>query len=152
MIDNTPTDTPSRSSSISDRDLQKQIEALDRVIEHLQNAANARRKVREGWIPKETFLDELIDVNCTPMGQNTEYGQDAYRNSMREIWYLAGAYLAEAMSSYDDRSRITAPTVNGDGEANEKSNVEKVQGPETGSTDKVDRDLSRGSNQRLRAR
>ena len=102
MVDNTPADSVSRSISISDRDLQKQIEALDRFIEHLQYAANARRKVREGWTPKETFLDELIDVNCTPMGQNTEYGEDAYWLSMQGIWYLVGAYLAEAMSLYDD--------------------------------------------------
>ena len=102
MVDDTPADTASRSTSISDRDLQKQIEALDRVIEHLQFAANARRKVREGWMPKETFWDELIDVNCNPMGQNTECGEEAYWLSTQGIWYLAGAYLAEAMSLCDD--------------------------------------------------
>ncbi|MCY4674942.1 MAG: hypothetical protein OXD43_14480 [Bacteroidetes bacterium] len=102
MVDNTPADTVSQSIPISDHDLQKQIEALDRVIEHLRHAAEARRKVREGWVPKETFWDELIDVNCTPMGQNTEYGEDAYWHSMQGVWHLVGAYLAEAMSLYDD--------------------------------------------------
>ena len=36
------------------------------------------------------------------MGQDTEYGEDAYWHSMQGIWYLVGAYLAEAMSLYDD--------------------------------------------------
>jgi hypothetical protein len=102
MVDNTLADTAPQSTSISNHDLRKQIEILDRVIEHLQYAAKARKKVREGWIPKETFWDEFIDVNCTPMGQDTEYGKDAYWHSMQGIWYLVGAYLTEAMSMYDD--------------------------------------------------
>lgn len=103
MVENTSADTASRSISISDRVWRNQIEALDRVIEHLNYAANARKKVREGVDPKrKTFWEELIDVNCPSIGQNTEYGEDAYWHSMREIWYLAGAYLAEAMFLYDD--------------------------------------------------
>lgn len=101
MVDNSPADTASRSISISDHDLQKQIEALDRVIEHLQYAADARRKVRRGWIPTVTFWDELIDANCTPTGQNTKNSKDAYWHSMQGVWYLVGAYLAEAMSLHD---------------------------------------------------
>lgn len=102
MVSNTPTDNVSQSAPISDHELQKEIEILDKVIEHLQYAAEARKKVREGWIPKETFQDDLIDVNGTPMGQDTEYGEDACWHSMQGIWYLAGAYMAEAMSLYDD--------------------------------------------------
>lgn len=55
MVSNTPTDNVSQSAPISDHELQKEIEILDKVIEHLQYAAEARKKVREGWIPKETF-------------------------------------------------------------------------------------------------
>ena len=102
MGSNTPTDIVSQSTSVSEHDRQKQIEVLVRFIKHHQYVAKARKKVREGWIPKETFWDEFIDVNCTPMGQDTEYGEDAYWHSMQGIWYLVGAYLAEAMSLHDD--------------------------------------------------
>lgn len=102
MANNMPAGIVSQSTPVSEHDLQKQIEILDRVIEHLQCATKARKKVREGWIPKETFWDEFIDVNCTPMGHDTEYGEDAYWHSMQGIWYLVGAYMAEAMSLYDD--------------------------------------------------
>ncbi len=100
MVDNTLTDTVDQP--IPDHDLQKQIKALDRVIVRLQYAAKARRKVREGWAPKQTFWDELIDVNCTPMGQDIEYGDDVYWHSPHGLWHLVGAYLSEAMSLYDD--------------------------------------------------
>ena len=100
ITDKMLTDTVDHSPP--NRDLQKQIKVLDRVIERLQNAAKARRKVREGWIPKQNLWDEFIDVNCTPMGQDIEYGDDAYWHNLHGLWYLVGAYLSEAMSSYDD--------------------------------------------------
>ena len=86
MTDNTHTDTVDQSPlGIG---LQKQIKVLDKVIERLQYAPKARRKVREGWIPKQDFWDEFIDVNCTPMGQDIEYGDDAYWHSPHGLWCL----------------------------------------------------------------
>ena len=102
MIGNTLTDTVDQSPP--SRDLQKQIKVLDELIEHLQYAAKAREKVKEGWIPKQSFWDEFMDVNSTPMGQDIEYGDDAYWHHLHGLWYLVGAYLSEAMSSYDDDS------------------------------------------------
>ncbi len=92
-----------QSVSMSDDDLQKQIKVLDGIIERIKLADKAREKVKEGWGPDQTFLDELIDVNCTPMGQNIDYGEDAYWYTPDGLWYLVGAYLAEAMSLYDNK-------------------------------------------------
>ena len=100
MADNTLTDTVPKSSP--DHDLEKQIKILDKIIKRLEYADKARKRVREGWIPEQTFLDEFIDVNCTPMGQDIEYGDDPYWHSLHGVWDLVGAYLSEAMSSYDE--------------------------------------------------
>ena len=100
MSDNTPTGTALNASP--DHDLAKQVKISDRIIKRIEYADKARKRVREGWIPEQTFLDEFIDVNCTPMGQDIEYGDDLSWHSLHGAWCLVGAYLSEAMSSYDE--------------------------------------------------
>ncbi len=66
------------------------------------DSANAiREKVKTGrWLPRQTFLDVLVDVHCTPQGQEYDYGYHGPRDSFFEAWEAAGAYLAEAMNIY----------------------------------------------------
>ncbi len=49
---------------------------MDEIIERLEAIARAKRKVRYGWIQERTFWDDLIDVNCTPLGQDLNCSYD----------------------------------------------------------------------------
>lgn len=138
MHDNRLTDAADQSPSISDDDLQKQVKVLDRVIERIQLADSAREKVREGWAPRQTFWDEFIDVNCTPMGQDEEYGEDAYWSTLDGIWHLAGAYMAEAMAPYDSGGMTAPAAIGGDDGINEVPETERMPGQDTQTTSDVD--------------
>ena len=93
--------------TISELDLKKDIRALDKIIEHLDAIIRAREKARIGWIPERTFWDELIDVNCTPLGQDYDDGYHGTWDSLFEIWQVVGAHLSEAMSLYEKGSGWT---------------------------------------------
>ena len=90
---------------VPDRDHSAYIKMLDKVIVRLRAAIRARETARTGcWLPDRTFSDELIDVNCTPQGQEYDYGYHGPWDSLFEAWQATGAYLAEAMSSFDHKS------------------------------------------------
>ncbi len=138
MHDNRLTDAADQFPSISDDDLQKQVKVLDRVIERMQLADRAREKVRDGWAPRQTFWDEFIDVNCTPMGQDEGYDEDAYWSTLDGIWHLAGAYMAEAMAPCNSAG-VTAPAaIGGDDGINELPETERMPGQDTQPTSDVD--------------
>ena len=103
-MDDIRTNTSDQSASIPKHDLERQIKALDEIIERLEAIARAKRKVRYGWIQERTSWDDLIDVNCTPLGQDLDYGYDGPWDSLFELWDFVGAYLSEAMSLCDNRS------------------------------------------------
>ncbi len=79
-------------------DLEKELRAMDDFIERLKVRRMALGQLNRSLVPSRSFLDELIDVNCTPLGQNIENHYPGAWYSLFDVWQLVGSYLSEAMS------------------------------------------------------
>ncbi len=77
---------------------------MDDFIERLE--ASRRGVVQRGtyFTPKRDFWDEMIDINCTPQGQDLRIRYSGTWGSLMEIWQLVGAYLSDAMSYEQKRT------------------------------------------------
>lgn len=71
---------------------------MDGFIERLKARRMAFGQPNRSMVPSRSFLDELIDVNCTPLRQNIENHYPGAWNSLFDVWQLVGSYLSEAMS------------------------------------------------------
>ena len=96
---NLPTNVADQN--ISEFDLEQDVRALDGIIEYLDATIQARKRARIGWIPERTFWDELIDVNCTPLGQDYDDDGQGTWDSLFEVWQVVGAFLSDAMSPFE---------------------------------------------------
>ena len=79
-------------------DLEKELEAMDNFIKRLEANRVGVVQLNRDFIPKRSFWDELIDVNCTPQGQDLHTRHSGPWDSLMEVWQLVGAYLSDAMS------------------------------------------------------
>ena len=83
----------------SDYDLEKQIKAMDRFLElHEPNILRMESPVIDLNLDR-SFLDEFIDIQCTPAGQSIPFRCDGPWDSFYEAWRLVGSLLSNAMSS-----------------------------------------------------
>ena len=107
---------------------------MNEMMVHLDNQARKRarerawKRVRTGqWLPERTFWDELVDVNCTPQGQEFENDYLGPWDSFYEAWYAAGAYLSEAMSLHEG-VQTTDSEVTRDNSSEDRSEFREDQG------------------------
>ncbi len=72
------------------------------------------------------------------MGQDVEYGEDAYWSTLDGIWHLAGAYMAEAMAPYDSAGMTAPAAIGGDDGINDVPEIERMPGQDTPPPSAVD--------------
>ncbi len=80
--------------------IEENVEVLSEIIEYLDAVIEARERARRGLVPERTFWDELIDVNCTPMGQDYDYEPEETWDILFDVWQTVGVLLSDAMSIY----------------------------------------------------
>lgn len=89
-----------------DPDLKDKIRALDKIIERLELSTGDMLQVKPKLFQKRSFWDELIDVNCTPDGQDyDDYGD---WDLLREAWEMTGKHLSDAMHLH--KHNVKCPT------------------------------------------
>ena len=89
--------------SVSDPQIDADIEVLDQIIAHQDAMEKAGEKVRRGWVVRPNFWSDPPDPSLLPFTGdfNGDYGA-----SWDELWYLVGAYLFDAMAQYEDESSL----------------------------------------------
>lgn len=80
-------------------DFEAEVRALDEVIAILQARVLRVEKLEAKWAQRRTFWDELIDVNCTPHGQDSADDSTPW-DWLFEAWWLVGTQLSNAMGSF----------------------------------------------------
>lgn len=87
-----------------DHNLENEIKILDKAIERLEVGAGDMAQMKIEYIPERSFWDELIDVNCTPQGQDYRDPHGTW-DRLLSAWLITGAYLSEAMHLQKDRGK-----------------------------------------------
>jgi len=86
-----------KTSSIG-YDLERQIKAMDRFLELHEPIILKMESPVIGVNLHQSFLDEFIDINCTPAGQDFPFKCGGPWDSFYEAWKLVGSLLSNAMS------------------------------------------------------
>jgi len=85
-------------TSSNSYDLERQLKAMDRFLELYEPIVLRMESPVIDLNLDRSFLDEFIDIQCTPAGQDFPFQCSGPWDSFYEAWKLVGSLLSNAMS------------------------------------------------------